>query len=168
MTSDTGSSDTPSTSTKAPAARPKEIKLDGIDPCKALTAAQQTELKIDESESDPSEVVKGTTSPSCAYTSNAEKSYVYRVTLISNEGIDHWDGPSNLDVAPKQVSGYAAAQVMLKGTSTLECSVAVDVADEQQLFVQFLPYSRVFTQDEMCQNAAKGAESALKTLQTLK
>ncbi len=166
-TKDVGSVD-PTTS-KATSPRPKELKLDGVDPCKLFTTAQRGELKIDESESEQAEVVKGTKSPSCAYTSNGTKSYSYSVTLIVHEGIDYWDGPGNLDVVATKVSGFAASQVFLKGTSTFDCSVTVDVADKQQLFVQFLPYTNgSFTKDEMCQNAAKGAESALATLQTLK
>nr|WP_231905487.1 DUF3558 domain-containing protein [Saccharothrix espanaensis] len=164
----TGSSD-PTTTSKAPSTRPKELKLDGVDPCKLLTDTQKSDLKIDEFKNETADVVKGTDSPSCAYTINGSKSAGYNITLVSNEGIDFWDGPSNLDVAPKTVAGYDASQVFLKGTSSFDCSVTLDVADGQQLHVQFLPYtSKAFTQDEMCQNATKGAESALSTLRTLK
>ncbi|MEV0676769.1 DUF3558 domain-containing protein [Actinosynnema sp. NPDC050436] len=165
----TTSSDAPTTTSKAPSTRPKEIKLDGVDPCTLLTSAQQAELKIDEAESDPAKIIQNTTSPSCSYTNNSAKAFGYHVTLVTTEGIGYWDGSGNLDVSPKTVAGYDAAQIFLKGTSTGDCSITLDVADGQQLYVQFLPLSpKAFTQDEMCQNATKGAESALSTLRTLK
>lgn len=166
----TGTSDSTSMSkSTAPSpARPKEIELQGVDPCATLTADQQKQLKIDEAVSDPSDVVKsGKLAPACSYRTNGSPSYIYNVSLISDAGIDYWQGPSNLDVDPKDVAGFAALQVKLSGTSDFDCSVAVDVADGQQLFVQFLPIDD-FGQDQMCQNARKGAELALATLQTLK
>src|SRR6059036_2036252 len=43
----TPSTTSPSATVAIPA-RPKEVRLDGVDPCKLLTEAQQHELKIDE------------------------------------------------------------------------------------------------------------------------
>ncbi|MBW4715658.1 DUF3558 domain-containing protein [Saccharothrix obliqua] len=165
-----GGSVEPTSASKAPSTRPKAIKLDGVDPCKLLTDAQQADLKIDEWEGEKSNPGTGTESPSCAYNVNSEKSAAYRVTLVADKGIEFWDGPGNSDVTPKQVSGFPAVQLVLAGTSRTECSVAVDVADGQQMFVQFLPYGGkgAYSQDEMCRNATKGAEAALATLQTLK
>ncbi|WP_158847177.1 DUF3558 domain-containing protein [Saccharothrix deserti] len=153
--------------TKTP--RPKELKLDGIDPCATYTTTQQGELKVDEARSQPLDVVKsGSPAPTCRYRSNGQSLFSYNVALVSEEGIEYWEGGSNLDVDPKTVSGFAAYQLKLTGTSEGYCSYAVDVADGQQLYVQFFPIGDGFTQDQMCQNAAKGAELALATLQTLK
>ncbi|WP_308258259.1 DUF3558 domain-containing protein [Saccharothrix obliqua] len=150
-------------------ARPRAVKVDGVDPCRLLTEPQQADFKIDEWEAEQSNPGTGTKSPSCAYNLNGPKSAAYRVTLVADKGIEFWNGSGNLDVVPRTVSGFPAVQVTFKGTSTLECSVTVDVADGQQMFVQFLPYApEGFVQDEMCRNATKGAEAALATLQTLK
>jgi hypothetical protein len=46
--------------------------------------------------------------------------------------------------------------------------VAIDVAQGQQLYMQFLPISRVYSQEQMCENAKTGAELALATVQTLR
>ncbi|MFE2754247.1 DUF3558 domain-containing protein [Actinosynnema sp. NPDC059335] len=167
-------SDTPATSesaepTTSRSPRPKEIALDGIDPCATLTPAQRTELKIDEAVNDPLDVLNNDRpAPTCAYMSNGRSVFSYNVSLVSGEGIEYWEGGSNLDVDAKNVGGFAAYQYKLSGTSDAYCSYAVDVADKQQLIVQFLPIGEGFTQDQMCQNAAKGAELALATLQTLK
>jgi hypothetical protein len=149
--------------------RPKEIKLGGIsDACTALTKDQQKQLKIDEAISEPQDVIKGKDSPGCSFQSNSRPLFSYEVALIADEGVDYWQAGGNLDVAQKSVAGFGAYQVTLTGTTKGDCALAVDVADGQQLFVSFLPIGDGFTQDQMCQNAAKGAELALATLQTLK
>ncbi|MBP2339721.1 hypothetical protein JOF41_005899 [Saccharothrix coeruleofusca] len=164
-------SDVPTTGVGSDApVRPGDVEIDDVDPCALLTAEQQAELKTVKVQNNPSEVVKGITSPSCSYrtASGVEPSYSYRVTLISGEGVDYWKAPGNLDVSPKEVSGFPALEVRLAGVSTAECSMAVDVADSRQLFVQFLPISRNFTRGQLCRNAVRGAELSLATLRALK
>ncbi|MEU4448339.1 DUF3558 domain-containing protein [Actinosynnema sp. NPDC050801] len=149
--------------------RPAEIKLDGIsDACTALTAEQQRELKIDEAISEPQDVIDGKESPGCSFQTNSRPLFSYEITLIADEGVGYWEGGGNLAVVQKSVAGFGAYQVTLAGTSKGDCALAVDVADGQQLFVSFLPIGDNFTQDEMCQNATKGAEMALTTLKTVK
>lgn len=155
--------------TRSKPERPKEIKIDGIDPCATLTTAQRSELKIDEATSRELDVLNNDKpAPTCRYRSNGKTLFNLNVSLVSGEGIEYWEGGSNLDVDAKTVAGFAAYQYKLSGTSEGYCSYAVDVADKEQLIVQFLPIGEGFTQDQMCENAAKGAESALATLQTLK
>ncbi len=166
----TAASKTSTSATSAPSERPKNIKVDGLDPCKALTANDQKQLGTVVTQAEQSDVVEGAKTPACTFLTGpgASKVYSYAVHLVTSKGIDYWNSSGNLDIAEKKVSGFPAKQVTFKGTSSVDCSVAVDVADGQQLFVQFLPIGRDTTQDTMCQNAAKGAELALATLQTLK
>lgn len=159
------------TTTSAPASdRPAVVKLDGLDPCKALTADNQKQLGTSRAEPESSDLIPGATSKACAF-ENAPGSgglFSYIVDLVTDKGIDYWKGSGNQDVKPTKVSGFPAKQVTFKGTNKFECSVAVDVADGQQLFVQFLPIGRDESQDALCQKANKSAELALATLQTLK
>ncbi|WP_033436462.1 DUF3558 domain-containing protein [Saccharothrix sp. NRRL B-16314] len=149
--------------------RPAEIELGGIsDACTALTKDQQQQLKIDEAISEPQDVIKGKDSPGCSFQANSRPLFSYEVALVADEGVDYWEDGGNLDVVQKSVAGFGAYQITLTGTTTADCALAVDVADGQQLFVSFLPIGDGFTQDQMCQNAAKGAELALTTLRTLK
>jgi len=170
--SPTQSAATTTTTTKfnaPPPVRPAVLKLDGIDPCATLTADQRKQLKIARSENDPLDVGKtGKPAPTCRNRATGEKIFSYNVSLVTDRGVDYWQGGGNLDVDQKEVAGFAAYQIKLTGTSTGDCVITVDVADGQQLFVQFLPISEGFTQDQMCQNAKQGAEMALATLQTLK
>ncbi|GAA1349800.1 DUF3558 domain-containing protein [Saccharothrix algeriensis] len=167
-----GASESGATETAAPSPqRPKEIKLEGVDPCSLVSKEQREQWGAPRVENRPTEVVKGAgASPSCSFVTGAgvQPSFSYNLSLITGKGVEYWTSTGNLDVAEKEVGGYPAKQVNFKGTSKTDCFVAVDVADGQQLYVQFLPISRIFSQDQMCQNAAKGAETALATLQTLK
>jgi len=152
-----------------PPVRPQVIKLDGVDPCATLTAAQLKQLKVTNPVSKPLDVGKtGKPAPTCTSSSTGSQIFSYSVSLVMDRGVEYWQGGGNLDVTQAQVSGFSAYQIKLKGTSKGDCVVTVDVADGQQLFVQFLPIGDGFTQDQMCQNAKQGAEMALATLQTLK
>ncbi|MBP2339722.1 hypothetical protein JOF41_005900 [Saccharothrix coeruleofusca] len=167
VTSSAGMSGSTESVTRAP--RPEELKVEGVDPCATLTSAQQSELKIDEALSQPLDVLNnGKPAPTCRYHSNGRTLFSYNISLVSGEGVDYWEGSSNLEVRSESVSGFSAYRYKLSGTFQAYCSYAVDVADDQQLVVQFLPIGEGFSQDRMCQNSARGAELALATLQTLK
>jgi hypothetical protein len=133
-----------------------------------LTEVQQRELGIDDAISEPMDVIEDEKMPGCSFRSNSRPLFSYDITLITNVGAGYWRGSGNLDVVEKTIAGYGALQVTLAGTTKGDCALAIDVADGEQLFLSFLPIGDNFTQDEMCQNVAKGAEMALTTLQTLK
>ncbi|GGP80613.1 DUF3558 domain-containing protein [Saccharothrix coeruleofusca] len=167
VTSNASTSGSTGSATRAP--RPEELKVDGVDPCATLTSAQQFELKIDEALNQPLDVLNNDKpAPTCRYRSNGKTLFNYNLSLVSGEGVDYWEGSSNLEVKSESVSGFSAYRYKLSGTFQAYCSYAVDVADDQQLVVQFLPIGEGFSQDQMCQNSARGAELALATLQTLK
>jgi hypothetical protein len=105
--------------------------------------------------------------PLCDYSTRGAPRFGYGVGLVTSKGIEHWQGNGNVDVTRIEVSGYQAAQLVLTGTDDVMCSVAVDVAEGQQLLVDFNPTGGDYSQDQMCQNAQKAAELALTTLPTL-
>ena len=147
--------------------RPKEIKLDGIDPCKTLSADQMRELSVSEPELQENNLSGIGKIPLCDYAGIGSPRFGYGIGVVTSTGIEHWQGNGNVDVERTDVSGYPAAQVLLSGTSTVMCTIAVDVADGQHLLVDFNPQGDGFPQDKMCQNAKKAAELALVTLPTL-
>ncbi|MEU4806759.1 DUF3558 domain-containing protein [Actinosynnema sp. NPDC023587] len=169
-TTPTAGSSSAGTTTTPASDRPEALTLDGVDPCALIPADKQKQLGTEKTDNRPSEVIKGTKSPACSQRTGPGvlPAFSYNIALVTNEGVGYWTDSGNLDTSPKKVGDYPAVQVTFSGTSSVECTVAVDVADGQQLVAQFLPTSRDFTQDQMCQNAAKGAEVALTTLQTLK
>ena len=155
------------TSTPPENVRPREVKLDGIDPCKVFTAEQMKELAVVEAERNDSDIVKAGDEPTCEYDNNDSPRITYGVGLVTTKGIEYWRGSGNVAVKQIDVSGYAAVQLTFKGTSTVDCAVSVDVADGQQLYVDFSPIGQTPSQEQMCDNAKKAAELALVTLPTL-
>jgi hypothetical protein len=148
----------------APPVRPSVIKVDALDPCKALTADQMGQLKVAKSDRLDADLVKKGDAPGCAFFATGK--YTYHVVLIPNEGVGYWrSGSGNVDRNETQVSGFDAIQTNLIGQSD-SCSFWVDVADGQIVYVNYLPIDEM-SLDQVCGNAKKGTELALATLKTL-
>ncbi|MGQ0840347.1 DUF3558 domain-containing protein [Actinokineospora sp.] len=153
--------------------RPEELKLDSVEPCALVTAAQRTQLTVNRARSliTGGETYRGM--KRCALEVSArEPFYTYSVLLVTTEGIGPWlTEKRNVDVQLVTVGGFAAAQYYLKGgggPNSSECTTSVDVANGQQLMVTMLLTSRgAFTQDQICQMSEQAAGLALTTLQTL-
>lgn len=159
---DTATTTTPA-GRSAEARRPRELKVDGVDPCKLLTAEQMARLGVTRSSRNDSDIVKTGDVPTCEF--RGDLSTNYGVAVIAGKGVDYWTGKGNTDVSEVRVAGFAAKQISLSGVEA-DCAIAVDVADGQQLYVDYIPVgSRRPAKDEMCRNVVLGAELALTTLQ---
>ncbi|GAA3880972.1 hypothetical protein GCM10022243_52000 [Saccharothrix violaceirubra] len=157
----------PKTTTTEKKPRPEEIKLDGIDPCQVLTDEQMKQLSVSRRTRMNQDLVKdGSEDPVCNYGNNSSPRIIYGVGLVIGSGIDHWTGNGNVDVKPTTVGGYSAVTLTFKG-APVDCALAIDIAGGQQFYFDYEP-GQAAAQDVMCQNAVKGAELALATLQTLK
>lgn len=149
--------------------RPAELKLNGVDPCKLLTAAHMDEIKVAESKADQMEVGNLGPAPGCRYRNGVQ--YSYSIILIANKDVREWlDGSAgNITTKLVDVSGYGAAQITFTGVETAGCSIAVDVADGKALYVDYRPTTKKGeSQEQQCDNAKKAATLALGTLKTLK
>ncbi|RJQ77803.1 DUF3558 domain-containing protein [Pseudonocardiaceae bacterium YIM PH 21723] len=165
---DSGKSDTPtgsttaSTSGKLPA-RPKEIKIDNLDPCTVLNNDQQKQLLVD---AQPS--AGGQANKDCSFHKSSTKPYLsYLVVARANEGVEVWlDGTRDAEAKPVDAAGFPAVQVSKSDSSNLGCEIVVDVAKGQSLSVSFSqitdPQPPVA---EQCANALKAATFAMQTLQ---
>lgn len=148
--------------------RPADLKLSGVDPCKLLTAEQMKEVKVAEATPDQIEVSDLGKQPGC-YFENGVK-YGYTVVGLTNRDIRSWlNGGGNTTSKLVDVAGYGAAEISFTGTEGVNCSVAVDAADGQALYVSYDPGTQKGeTQQQMCGNAKKAATLAVETLKTLK
>jgi len=154
-----------SSSKVPPPVRPAVIKVDALDPCKALTVDQMNQLGVAKNKRSDNDLVKKGDVPVCLYTPNPAR-FSYEVGLIPNEGVGYWrKGSGNVDRKETQVSGFDAIRINLSGQSDA-CSFWVDVADGQMVYVNFLPIDDM-TLDQVCEKAKKGTELALATLKTL-
>lgn len=166
-TGQAGSSPAPATTSSSKAtARPVELKVDGLDPCKGFTVDQMAQLKLGKALRSDNNLVKKGDVPVCQYTATSLK-FTYGVGFVSNEGIAYWrSGSGNVEKKDVQIAGYDSIRLNLTGAST-QCSFWVDVAEGQMLYVDYIPLD-VQKLDEVCGKAQQGAEMALATLKTLR
>jgi hypothetical protein len=148
-------------------ARPRDLKLDGLKPCSVVSQDQSTQLGFD------LPLRSRTTedrykAEACVLEQSQEPFDSIDVLLVTTEGIEPWlSGDRNVDAWPVTVGGYPAVDYKLKGTEDEECVTAIDVADGQQLVVDF--QAMVETDfHQLCQKTEQVAAAALQTLQTLK
>jgi hypothetical protein len=149
---------------------PKELRLDGIDPCTLFTPAQRAELKVDKVRTryaENSETYKDM--QECVLDVTTQEPFLnYSALAVTDEDVSVWlTGNRNVDAKLISVGGYPAAQFSLKGTDT-NCEIAVGVAKGQYIWAQMDPTSGDFTYEDLCKAGKRTAEMALQTLQTLK
>lgn len=166
--SGTGSTSSSSSSSAEVPKRPLDLKLDGVDPCKLITASQMAEIKVAEAVPDQIEVSDLGKAPGCFYENGLK--YGYTVVMVKNRDIRSWlDGGGNTTSKLVDVSGFGAAEITFTGTEGVDCTVAVDVADGQALYMSYDPGTQKGeTQQQMCGNAKRAATLAVETLKTLK
>lgn len=158
------------TSTSIPP-RPKSLKLDSIDPCALLTADQRGGLKVDTFRPQTNNTEQYRGAKECAFEISAQAPYYrYYATVVTTEGVEVWlAGDRNVDADLISVGDFAAVRYDLagQGASAAPCTVAIDVAQGQQLQIRTTTSGKDFTQDEVCRMSEKAAGLALTTLKTL-
>jgi hypothetical protein len=151
--------------------RPRDLSLDGLDPCSLFTDAQLTQLKI--SDVEPA-VSAGTTiykgMKECSLNVHDQEPFLtYNIVAVTDVDVSYWfEGTNNADVELVSVAGYPAARFHTKDVLDEDCALAIGVADNQHLHVEMMPISGEFTQDQLCQASKQAADMAMATLQTLK
>lgn len=152
----------PSSSTSEPrSARPREIRLDGRNPCTLVPESDWPKFHIDK----PGKLGEEPTfkSPDCFYGTNF---VALDVVLVVTEGIDRWINGSRSGIVEKvePVEGFPAIAITRREDKN-QCDVAVDVANGQYLLtgVVLIP-SKASQLPERCDYARQLAESTMTTL----
>jgi hypothetical protein len=170
----TGGGDTTSESSDPPSVDipppPKDLSLDGLDPCTLLTDAQKADLKINNAVAGVGESEIYKNMKDCAFESDAAEPFVtYSVVAVTDVDVSFWISEDrNADAELISVGGYPAAKFHTKGVQDSDCAIAIGVATNQHLHVEMEPLSEDLQQDQICQGSERVAEMALQTLQTLK
>jgi hypothetical protein len=159
--------------------RPKDLKIDGIDPCILLTKPQQQQLGLDrdprpDNANDTKEIDRFG-NRGCSFDKTAsEPRYGYLIVPVPQEGADAWlTQKRNATAKPVDAEGYGALELHLplppgRTEQGPFCEVVVDVAQGQSLTVQFSQITRgAFSHDQLCERARQGAGLAVQTLRTL-
>lgn len=164
---DASGSPTPATSS-SPAAelppRPRYVLLDGLDPCRALTPQQLTELGVNR---EPRQFEGGNRGEAqCEFEHiYTEPYYRYIVGMVLTEGAEAWlTEQRTVEVRTLSVAGFGAVETRTLGEDDLDCMLSIDVADGQSLDVSFVSSDDQFTTDDLCDRALVGAEAVMATL----
>ncbi len=148
--------------------RPREVRIDGIDPCSLLTAEQRAELGLD------GRPVAYTSAhglfgraPSCSIRGSDPREVSVGLSVVADRGIEIFTAPGRVtdEVSSLTVAGFPA--VLARPTLVRDfCSVDIDVAPGQLLDVQFAQGTRdqPIPQDQLCRDAQRIAEAVLSAL----
>ncbi|GGP80879.1 DUF3558 domain-containing protein [Saccharothrix coeruleofusca] len=156
----TPESDAPSSTSKAPADRPKTINLRDVDPCTLLTEQQRAQLGLDRPP------LKNTnsahSSPACNI-SREDRRYYVGLSTVTTAGTEWYtDGNFLGDVQNLQVGGFPAVVGTAKDDPYV-CFIAVDVSDGQMVDVQAGSAGEA-DRTQLCQVAQQSAGAAVETL----
>lgn len=151
--------------TSAAPQRPREVRLEGVDPCGLLSAGQRAELGLT-SEPRSSKAYVALYRGEVSTCTVRGSSGLLGISLVTSTGIERWhEGGLAARVRPAKTAGFPALTVV-PTQATDYCSVEVDVAAGQLLDVQFgggTPQSPT-SQDDLCRQAGKAADAAMTTL----
>lgn len=137
--------------------RPREIDLNGKDPCAQISQSDWSKFGIEQ----PGQrsVEPNLRSPRCYYPQVGD------LTLVVTEGIKAWSDRSHdaeiTDVKP--IEGFTTISIW-NTVDRRSCYTAVDVADGQYLLTTVLSVNADVDKAESCGRSYQLAESAMKTL----
>ncbi len=143
--------------TSAPQTRPREIKLDNVDPCSLLPEADYADYYLDK-RGEPGKDDRGATN--CLW--QGDIGYM-GVTLVTFEGIEAQEGRLGQIEPTKPIEEFPAFTVSLPEDEN-SCFVSVDVADGEYLDVQVGLHSYPKDIPPICEYAHQFATSIMSSL----
>jgi hypothetical protein len=156
---------TAATPTSASPARPREIRLDGVDPCTLLTPSQRKSLGLGGA---PQPYTSGPPTPgnACSITGFEPRAVAVDLTVATTVGISAVTAPGAVNDTLTQiaVAGYPA--VIARPRNPDGCLVDIDVAQGQLLDVLFRDGGGdpPIPQDQLCRDAVNVAGQTMNAL----
>ncbi len=142
--------------------RPREIKIDGVDPCSLIRTSDYPDFYLDEAGVEHQD--KTFDAAECAW-DGTDIGY-FAVLLVTTGGVEMWlDGSTSAHGrAADPIDGFPVVTV-LRPEDENSCFAAVDVADGQQLLAQVgIDNSKLSSVPPVCDVAHRFASSAMSTL----
>lgn len=143
--------------------RPRELPLDGVDPCSLLTAEQQADLGFEdagEPDINDGPLISG---PYCGYVSFADGGLTSRLTLVTTKSLEQLSEETG-EVESTSVAGFPAL-ILRSSILSERCYLAVGVTGGQFIAVTADETSLPpIAHDQLCRSAVEMAEQALRTL----
>lgn len=137
--------------------RPRDINLDGKDPCTLISQADWPQFGIDQ----PGKPSEDATfqSPRCFYAGVGD------LVLVVTGGIEAWEEQAqNVDVSETKAIDEFRTLTIWNEADRRSCYTAVDVADGQHLLTTAASTKANVDREESCERSYRLAESAMKTL----
>jgi hypothetical protein len=123
--------------------RPRDVPLDGVDPCALLTDATRAELAVEETlrSSTRERLYGGGTTEVCTTRGYEPRAISLGVGLVVSAGIERFTTRQvDATVTPIDVRGFPAVELVPDGRPEY-CTVIVDVAPGQLIDIQTRPAS---------------------------
>lgn len=143
--------------------RPRELRLDGLNPCATLTPSQLKSLGVQFHETVEPGVKRG---PGCDWGhSPSEPVESYTIDVNTRGGVELVLGQPQLDIVT--VAGFGAVETPgLFSTGKFECIINIDVAPSQAVQVSYFYDGSTLpmTHEIACQKARNAAELAMQTI----
>lgn len=156
------------TSSAAPSTRPREIRLDGIDPCTLLSEEQKKQLGLNR----PSilnvnfqRAYNGVTKL-CTARGEQPRSITVGVDLVVTAGIELFTPESvQATLSPLKIRGFPALKLVPRDFPEF-CTVIVDVAAGQLVDIQFADggAQKRVPQPDLCAGAEQAADLVMASL----
>jgi Protein of unknown function (DUF3558) len=144
-------------------ARPRELRIDSLDPCDALTSVQLVSLGVKFSGAVEPGARRG---PGCAWKhSPTEPVETYTIDANTRGGVELVFGQAQLDVV--SIAGFGAVETpALYSRGEHECIINVDVAPGQAVQISYFYDGSTVPMDHeiACQKARNAAELAMQTI----
>jgi hypothetical protein len=159
----------PAAPTPAQPQRPRDVPIDGVDPCSLLTEEQRAELGLGGRpvlDRRSTNLYPGGEVPSCTVRGFEPRAVWVAVSLVATTGIERYSaGELLVDVRPAEVRGFPALTAVPQ-RYTEWCSLIVDIAPGQLIDVRFADGGRVppVPQEQLCDDAAVAADRVIGTL----
>ena len=148
--------------------RPRDIHIDGIEPCTLLTEHQREKLGLEDltySSTKPSRLFRGDL-PMCSLIGSSPRAVSVSLSIATTAGIELFSrGELEADLRGSTVTGFPAIIAVPRQFSNF-CDVLIDVAPGQLLDVQYSDGGRLppVPQDQLCSGGEDTAAAAMETL----
>lgn len=145
--------------------RPRDIRIDGVDPCSLLTPAQRVQLGLDR----PPQFLPGDATGDralCTWRGDEPRAVDTGVSLHTTRGIEIYDTTSGSTTWNRTaVRDYPALLLTLNGRPEF-CTIAIDIAQGQAIDVQFGDGGRkpAIPQAQLCADARRVADLVMGNL----
>jgi hypothetical protein len=148
--------------------RPREVRLDGVEPCSLLTEQQRVELGLDgkPSASTKPSALFGGEETVCIFSGFNPRAVSIGVGVVTTAGVEIFaSGKLDAEVTVVKVREFPAVRAVPTRFTDF-CSVLVDLAPGQLLDIQYANGGRKppIPQGQLCEGAEQVASAATATL----